>query len=82
MDYQWHHAKVRSMYSVYFFIYIYILPSIKKWNCRSNETVFFLSNDVWVEIFMNGPSKICGRQPLKNTKQRGLLRLTTSLQIF
>ena len=31
---------------------------------------------IWVQVFKNGPSKICGRQPLKNLKQ------TISLQIF
>ena len=25
-------------------------------------------NNIWVKIFKNGPSKICGRQPLKNLK--------------
>ena len=24
--------------------------------------------DIWVKVFKNGPSKICGRQPLKNLK--------------
>ena len=23
---------------------------------------------IWVKVFKNGPSKICGRQPLKNLK--------------
>ena len=36
----------------------------------------------WVKIFKNGPSKICGRQPLKNLKWYGLLRQTKSLQMF
>ena len=31
---------------------------------------------------MNGPSKICGRQPVKNLKWYGLLRKTISLQVF
>ena len=26
----------------------------------------------WVKVFMNGPSKICGRQPLKNLQWYGL----------
>ena len=25
-------------------------------------------NDIWVKVFKNGPSKICGRQPLINLK--------------
>ena len=31
---------------------------------------------IWDKIFKNGPSKICGRQPLKNLKGYGLLRLS------
>ena len=27
----------------------------------------------WDKVFKNGPSKICGRQPLKNLKEYGLL---------
>ena len=27
----------------------------------------------WDKVFKNGPSKICGRQPLKNLKGYGLL---------
>ena len=33
-------------------------------------------------VFKNGPSKICGRQPLKNLKRYGLLKQTISLQNF
>ena len=28
----------------------------------------FLSGIIWDKVFKNGPSKICGRQPLKNLK--------------
>ena len=28
--------------------------------------------NIWDEVFKNGPSKICGRQPLKNLKEYGL----------
>ena len=31
----------------------------------------------WDNVFKNGPSKICGRQPLKNLKGHGLLRLSS-----
>ena len=34
------------------------------------------------KVFKNGPSKICGKQPLKNLKWYGLLRQTISLEIF
>ena len=30
--------------------------------------------NIWFKVFKNGPSKICGRQPLKNLKGDGLLR--------
>ena len=29
--------------------------------------------DIWDKVFKNGPNKICGRQPLQNFKQYGLL---------
>ena len=28
-----------------------------------------VSKVIWDKIFKNGPSKICGRQPLKNLKE-------------
>ena len=31
-------------------------------------------SDKWDKVFKNGPSKICGRQPLKNLKGYGLLK--------
>ena len=35
---------------------------------------------IWDQVFKNGPSKVCGRQPLKNLKGYGLQ--TIPLQIF
>ena len=32
-----------------------------------------LRNINWDKVFKNGPSKICGRRPLKNLKEYGLL---------
>ena len=29
---------------------------------------------IWDKLFKNGPSKICGRQPLKNLKEYSLLK--------
>ena len=29
---------------------------------------------IWDKVFKNGPSEICGRQPLKNLKLYGLLK--------
>ena len=37
---------------------------------------------IWVKVSKNGPSKISGRQPLKNLKWYGLPKQTISLQIF
>ena len=37
---------------------------------------------IWDKVFTSVPSKICGRQPLKNLKGYGLLQQTISLQIF
>ena len=37
---------------------------------------------ICVKIFKNIPSKICGRQPLKNLKWYGLPKQTISLQVF
>ena len=37
---------------------------------------------IWVYVFKNRPSKICGRQPLKDFKWYDLLRQTISSQIF
>ena len=33
-------------------------------------------------VFKNGPSKICGRQPLKNLKGYGLLKQTISEVVY
>ena len=29
---------------------------------------------IWVKVFKNGPSKICGREPLKNFQWYGLFK--------
>ena len=43
--------------------------------------MYFLGQEnIWDKVFKNGPSKICGRQPLKNLKVYGLLKQTISLQ--
>ena len=36
-------------------------------------TRFHHNGIIWDKVFKNGPSKICGRQPLKNLKGYGLL---------
>ena len=42
----------------------------------------FATNKIWEQVFKNGTSKTCGRQPLKKLKGYGLLKQTISLQIF
>ena len=42
----------------------------------------FTANNIYVKVFKNGPSKICGRQPLKNLKRYDLPKQTMSLQSF
>ena len=39
---------------------------------RNLAKIFYLMF-IWDKVFKNGPSKICGRQPLKNLKRYGLL---------
>ena len=36
----------------------------------------------WDQVFKNGPSKICGRQPLKNLKWYGLPKVDHTPSIF
>ena len=52
-------------------------------NC-ANDTKSRNAPHIWVfkKVFKNGPSKICGRQPLKNMKWCGLPKQTISLEIF
>ena len=37
---------------------------------------------IWDNVLKNEPSKLCGRQPLKNLKLYGVLKETISLQIL
>ena len=37
---------------------------------------------IWVKVFKNGPSKICGRQPLKNLKCYGLPKHNTLANVM
>ena len=46
---------------------------------ENTETI----QDIWDNVkFVNGHSKICGRQPLKNFKSYDLVKQIISLQIF
>ena len=56
-----------------YYIGVYEVSGIKK-------LVFVIK--IWNKVFKSGPSKICGRQPLKNLKGYGLLKQTISLQIL
>ena len=44
---------------------------------RNSEVCNFVGDNtryiIWVKVFKNRPSKICGRQPLKDLKRFGLL---------
>ena len=40
----------------------------------------FKENVKWDKVFKNRPSKICGRQPLKNLKGYGLLKMFCTLE--
>ena len=37
---------------------------------------------IWDKDFKNGPSKICGRQPLKNFKECGMILADHNPSIF
>ena len=42
----------------------------------------FLNIIIWDKVFKNGPSKICGRQPLKNLKGYGLLQIEAATKVM
>ena len=41
-----------------------------------------MAGDNWDKVLKNVPSKICGKQPLKNVMGYGLLKGAISLEIF
>ena len=46
-----------------------IIPNLKKGYVSAKDNLKkSASLRIWVKVFKNGPSKICGRQPLKNLK--------------
>ena len=48
-------------------------------SARYNQTVKKRSSKlIWDKVFKKGPSKICGRQPLKNFKNLVCLRLSST----
>ena len=38
------------------------------------------NSNIWVKVFKNGQSKICGKEPLKNLKRYGLLGTSNYLK--
>ena len=47
-----------------------------------NRNLDYPEKDIRNKVFKSRPSKICGRQPLKNLKGYGLLKQTISHQTF
>ena len=39
-----------------------------------SQSLFSSSSNIWDKVFKSGPSKNCGKQPLKNLKGYGLLK--------
>ena len=64
------------------------LNAIKKQNFKQNQLENALlashhqTDTLWDKVFKNGPSEICGRQPLKNLKGYGLLKADHNPSIF
>ena len=42
----------------------------------------FALSIIWDKVFKNRPSKLCGRQPLKNLKGYGKLKQTIPFKVF
>ena len=53
--------------------FVYLNPIQARQFLEEKELSLQESHFIWVKVFKNGPSKICGRQPLKNLKWYGLL---------
>ena len=68
-----HKVKTFNLYwiiiirKVSFEVHTFLSTITQKANAQMNK---------WERVFMNGPSKICGRQPLKKLKWYGLLKQT------
>ena len=45
-------------------------------------TSIVVIHTIWDKVSKSGPSKICGRQPLKHLKGYGVFKETIFLQIF
>ena len=60
-------------------IFSIALAEVYQEHCQISVMKDFFIIDIWDKVFKSGPSKICGKQPLKDLK---LLKRTKSLQIF
>ena len=47
--------------------------------CFPEDKIYLKSKVIWDKVFKNGPSKLCGRQPLKKMKGYGLPKADISL---
>ena len=72
----------------YFVLLIYVSNSIENvtfWTILCDHLAFHehvtFKSDIWDKVFKNEPSKICGRQPLKNLKGYGVLNQTMSQRL-
>ena len=66
MDILQHLKKIVTAFGVlYHGLYLIDLISVGK--IIFNDAKFVLQ--IWVKVFKNAPSKVCGRQPLKNFTQ-------------
>ena len=52
---------------------LFVISVLSHFTCQN---IIMLCSNVWMKVFKNGPSKICGRQPLKHLKWYGLLKWT------
>ena len=71
--------------TAYFHFNHFPTGSVVQYNPSKNILTFpkiFIQKYIRDKVFKNGPSKVCGRQPLKNLKQYSLVSQTISLQIF
>ena len=74
-----------ALYTRFCYYFMYLSRSLDGFcNCRKYFPEIFnlIFTYIWDKLFKNGRSKICGRQPLKNSKGHGLIKQTVSLQIF
>ena len=59
-----------------------IIPKTDTFRAVTNIALHSYVSDRWDKVFKNGPSKICGREPLKNVEGFDLLKQTIYLQSF